>query len=100
MGAPGGIAAAFLDVNGHIRQMGQSVQSILQVHFSSNDINHDQLDQQIEFKRTKLVEHEAKLDQASNMVATLRAFGTDAKQQLWKLQRSLLHWMGKSRYLQ
>ena len=67
IGAPGGIAAAFMHLYGHVRQMGQSVQSVLQVHFSFNDINHDQLDQQIEFNRSKLAEHEAKLDQASGI---------------------------------
>ena len=69
MGAPGGIAAAFMDVYGHIQQMGTSIQTILQQHFSSNDVNHDQLEGQIEFNRNKVAEHEAKLDQASSKVS-------------------------------
>ena len=61
----GGVAAAFLDLYGHVRQLGEFVQSARVQHFSSNDVNHDQLDQQIEFNRSKLAEHEAKLDLAA-----------------------------------
>ena len=79
---PQGIAEAFVDLYGHVRQLGNSVQSVLVQHFSSNDINHDQLDQQIEFNRSKLAEHEAKLDQASTLISGLRASETSLKQQL------------------
>ena len=39
---PGGIAAALVDLYGHMRQLGQSAQSALQAHMSSNNITHDE----------------------------------------------------------
>ena len=62
-----------IDIYGHMRQMGQSIQALLGAHFSSNSINHDQLEQQIEFNRNKLADHETKLDQASQLIGDLRA---------------------------
>ena len=44
MGTPGGIAAALLDLYGHMRQLGQSATTALQSHMSSNNVTHDMLD--------------------------------------------------------
>ena len=47
MGTPGGIAAAFIDLYSHVRQLGQSAMTALQGHMSSNNVTHDMLDAEI-----------------------------------------------------
>ena len=79
---PGGVAAALLDIYGHMKQMGASVSAVLQEHFSSNSINNDQLEQQIDFNRIKSAEHELKLEQASGLIGDLRTSNASIKAQL------------------
>ena len=39
LNTPGGMAAAILDIYGHVRGLGNSVTAFLQAHVSSNNIN-------------------------------------------------------------
>ena len=69
---PGGVAASLLDIYKYLRTLGNSVQGALSAHYSSNNVTHDKLEAQIEFKRSQLTEHTDKSAAASELIGRLR----------------------------
>ena len=88
LGSAGGIAAAMVDLYGHIRQLGQSAQAVLINHVSSNNVTHDMLDAQIEALRAQLSGHGDNLNQASTLIGDLRTNATSLEAKMaeaaWK----------------
>ena len=69
IGTPSGLTTSLVDLFQHVRNLGQSVQTALSAHYSSNNTTHDQLEAQIELNRTQLTERSGKSDTTCDLIS-------------------------------